>query len=148
MLWTGKKEGVAAVAEGRFVAMVAVNIFAQSLSDCSNPQALTSFCTAAFVMLILCPGNACRAGRNSWVAIKGLLAQPRRASSSMISGQSAKVTLHVADDSRCFSILTESQSLHVEMPKGGNGRSRREWMDAIASLDACGTSAIALSVYG
>lgn len=40
-----------------------------------------------------------------------------------------------SEDNRCFSILTETQALHLSLPKGGNGRSRREWMDAIAGLD-------------
>ncbi len=81
------------------------------------------------------------------MAIKGLLAQLRRASSS-IAGASSKALLHVAEDSRCFSILAESQSLHLELPKGGNGRSRREWMDAIAGLDACGYVSGAPSMTG
>ncbi len=38
------------------------------------------------------------------------------------------------EERRCFSVLAECQSLHLELPKGGNGRSRREWMDAIAGL--------------
>lgn len=81
------------------------------------------------------------------MALKGLLVQPRRSSSSTVAGVSSKkMALHVAEDSRCFSVLAESQSLHLELPKGGNGRSRREWMDAIAGLDACGVAASALPV--
>ena len=83
------------------------------------------------------------------MALKGFLAQPQRSSSSMIAGAaSKKALLHVAEDSRCFSVLAESQSLHLELPKGGNGRSRREWMDAIAGLDTCGAAAPAVSVTG
>ena len=81
------------------------------------------------------------------MAIKGLLAQPRRSSSATASTAS-KALVHAAEDSRCFSILAESQSLHLELPRGGNGRSRREWMDAIAGLDAFRVGSAASSVRG
>lgn len=72
------------------------------------------------------------------MTFKGLLAQPRRSSAS--SSSSGKLSLQIAEDSRCFSILAESHSLHLELPKGGNGRSRREWMDAIAGLAVFNTA--------
>ena len=46
-----------------------------------------------------------------------------------------QVPVATMEERRCFSVLAEAQSLHLELPKGGNGRSRREWMDAIAGLD-------------
>ena len=85
------------------------------------------------------------AGRSSWAAIKGLLAPPRRASSF---GASSKAVQHAAEDSRCFSVLAASQSLHLELPREGNGRSRREWMDAIAGLDGCCAAGGANAVTG
>ena len=72
------------------------------------------------------------------MTLKGLLAQPLHSSAS--SSSSGKLSLYTAEDSRCFSILAESQSLHLKLPKGGNGRSRREWMDAIAGLAVSDTA--------
>ena len=46
-----------------------------------------------------------------------------------------QVPVAAMEERRCFSVLAEAQSLHLELPKGGNGRSRREWMDGIAGLD-------------
>ena len=46
-----------------------------------------------------------------------------------------QVRVAAVEERRCFSVLAEAQYLHLELPKGGNGRSRREWMDAIAGLD-------------
>jgi hypothetical protein len=43
-----------------------------------------------------------------------------------------------ADGRRCFSIISADgrRALHLELPGRGNGRSRREWMDAISGIIA------------
>ena len=53
------------------------------------------------------------------------------------SPTAASMARSAHDDARSFSVITSDNSrLHLELPKRGNGRSRREWMDAISDVIA------------
>lgn len=51
------------------------------------------------------------------------------------SASTAIMAKPAPDDARMFSVISsDDRHLHLELPKHGNGRSRREWMDAISDI--------------
>ena len=60
------------------------------------------------------------------------------------SATSTDMAKPAPDDARTFSVISSNdRHLHLELPKHGNGRSRREWMDAISDIINVATADVA-----
>lgn len=60
------------------------------------------------------------------------------------SASTANMAKAAPDDARTFSVISSNdRHLHLELPKHGNGRSRREWMDAISDIINIATADVA-----
>ena len=59
----------------------------------------------------------------------GLLMRPRRSSATSAAALAAI-------ERRCFSVFAVGGRavLHLQLPPGGNGRSRQEWVDALSGV--------------